>query len=405
MKEVSQKPKPFVPEKPPVLGAKSSPDDKPRSFASTQPTPKPQPSEVVTRQLSDSASSEESTEPKPHRPTPPQGRGRGGRGSGIRGLGAGRGNSSNEIQRNVTRTVSIEANNVPPPVVQTPPPQSPDVSGNNSVNESEDSQEQESLDSASVEEREEKPQSSWARKVVPNTQKRKTLIDRTANTSSIDSEDELQEQESETLFITIFDHPPQNDGEINLLVGDIVTLVEKTTHEWFFVRLGEITGYVAAEYVELYVSEEEKPEATTSTENDLIETRPRKPTQPTTPAPSVAPNFHANRSASPGGSAVMPNRTVNLGPQKKSSKFATLRFPTKKKKEKEFTISRSDEFTIARADTAPNLQKSEQSDSPSTSAETPMVEVEQVDQRTKIVREILSTEQHYVKILKTMIEV
>jgi len=251
---------------------------------------------------------------------------------------------------------------------------------------------------------------TWKPTTSPMSSTRKNLLDRTADPAPTKSESLRPSSGPQEFAVCLYSFPKQNDNEIELEEGDRVQVLEFSTPEWIYVRKGTQEGFVAADYL---VLESQIPENSESGEAESdIEVSPQSESVSGTAPESGAPAIRPSPSK---GSGITPNFPSNPGkkpvkPAAGGGALATLRSFTTKKKRKsgEFVISRSettvpvynakpsDTFEISRADSSP--------DSVTPVETAPPEPKENVDQRTKIAREILQTEKHYITVLKALTE-
>ena len=224
---------------------------------------------------------------------------------------------------------------------------------------------------------------------------RSNSYDKSENSeNSIDNDDE--EFGDEDMAKVIYDYNKENEGEIELKAGDIVAVLDTSNPEWFYIRKEGDFGYVASNYLE--------PLNFTPGENNILNNNENLKTEenkqeevvvrtrkPTTPTPVIQPSSIANRPTreSKGKSKFLSIKTFAKGGKKNSSS--------------DFTISRNEEFTISRNDNASG--NSDQNINTQNEVPSSHSVDDKVDQRTKIAREILSTEQHYIRVLKALEEV
>ena len=214
------------------------------------------------------------------------------------------------------------------------------------------------------------------------------------STGDIENNEEENEGEEETARV-IYDYIKENDGEIEVYSGDIVVVLDSSNPEWYYIRKDTECGYVAANYLEpinFTPSSTPPPETETSTPEQIEDEkreeaqRNRRPTTSIPVQPAVLRAIPGIDRTGKSKSKFLSIKTFSIGKKSNSSSA-------------EFSISRNDsEFTISRND-SPSVEQN-----PSDVPPSPTVE-DKADQRTKIAREILSTEQHYVRVLKALEEV
>lgn len=189
-----------------------------------------------------------------------------------------------------------------------------------------------------------------------------------------------------------YDHPKGEEEELELRENDIVCLLERTSEDWYYVtKDGETCGFVAASFLTNYSGElPEQLKSIVFTADDHSET-----------SMSSLESFESQKLSQTGqGGDKDHNSSSKIKTKIRSgSKFLKRR----RRKSTSFTRTTATDITIQRQDTLPELKLAKATRH--CNAEIIEKPLQPRLHREKIVEEIVFTEDHYVHILSTLIDV